>query len=127
MRPNLYVFVPLLFSISCASVTIRDTPVYVDLGELGATRLHTLSDERVRLEPEEWRQTRFGMFCTTSSDFADNLAILFKLCRLSKKCKFEEKKKLQEFAKRVIEETPPSFDKSSPTLELEKEMIGFLP
>lgn len=105
---------------------MRDTPVYVDMGPLGATVVHTLSDDRERVAPEEWEKKRFGMFCVESTDFSDSLAILLKLCRMSKRCKFEERKLIKEAAVRFLELN--GRNKSNPSeLELELEVFNVQP
>lgn len=78
----------LLFDISC--VTIQDQEWCTDLGTLGATCSHTLSDETRDVLPTQWELERQGMLCTEAKNFSYNKMVIEKLCSETPGCRFEK-------------------------------------
>lgn len=94
----------LLLSLSsCARVPIKNTEWCGDMGPNGAQCFHTLSDESRTLSATEWENERFGMICATSKDFGEFKKVITNLCRISKRCTYEMKQKINTFFTRVDE------------------------
>jgi hypothetical protein len=86
-------------SISCGSVTIKDSTWDGSLGGDGAAEFHTLKSDKAYLTLDEfirkWEDLAHPMICTTVDTFADWKGIMEKLCSESPgKCKYEDQKKL---------------------------------
>lgn len=71
------------------------------MGQLGASCFHTLTDDEREISLPEWEEERFGMMCAKASDFASWKATLQKLCSLTKRCTYEEKKMILDFDNKV--------------------------
>ena len=71
------------------------------MGQLGASCFHTLSDDEREISLPEWDEERFGMICAKASDFASWKAALLKLCKLTKRCTYEEKNNVLKFDRKV--------------------------
>lgn len=75
---------------ACASVEVKDTVWYGDMGPAGAYEFHTHNDKTKEFTLEEWDRMRPGMICTQPKTFAEWKAIILKLCTENPRCKFEE-------------------------------------
>lgn len=88
---------------SCGTVQIQDWEWCGDLGSLGASCFHSLSDEQRDIPKDVWDNMRFGQICTADppdqmgATFADLKATIEKLCSVSGKCDYQTKKKLETF------------------------------
>lgn len=71
------------------------------MGVAGASCFHTLSDTQRDISPSEWNEERFGMICTKSENFTEWKKAILKLCRISKACTYNTKKKVVEFHHRI--------------------------
>lgn len=85
----------------CARVQIKNAEWCGDMGELGASCFHTLSDESRDLEKEEWDEERFGQVCTKPENFANWKAALLKLCRQTRLCTYEERRMIETLGRRM--------------------------
>jgi hypothetical protein len=82
-------------------VQISDSEWCGDAGSLGASCFHTLSDQERDIEKDQWDQERFGMVCTSAETLAEWKAAILKLCKDTKRCDYETKKKIVEFGKKL--------------------------
>jgi hypothetical protein len=87
--------------ISCAQVKIKDQEYCGDAGPLGATCFTTLSNQTRDLPPAEWDELRYGQVCTDAKNYADNVAIIQKACRVCKCCTYDAKNKIRIFKKNL--------------------------
>ena len=71
------------------------------MGSAGATCFKTLSGETRDIEKEQWDQERFGQICSSADTFANWKKAILKLCRLSRRCSYDAKKKLIQFGDHV--------------------------
>jgi hypothetical protein len=94
----------LLFALtlsSCTSVKLTDNEWCGDLGSLGASCFHTLSDDSRDVEKAKWDEERVGMLCTNSDSFANWKAAILKLCKETKMCTYEQKEMIEKLSARV--------------------------
>lgn len=89
---------------SCGHVEIRDSEWCADLGALGASCVHMLTDEKRRIEKDDWDAERLGQMCTKSESFSGWKAAIMKLCKQTRMCTYEDKRMLNAFIERVEEE-----------------------
>lgn len=84
-------FIPtaLLILSGCGAVVIQNERWYVDKGALGAVYFETLSSVKGSLTPDEWKEKRYGMTCSTGDTFAEVKREIEKLCSASPSCSFE--------------------------------------
>lgn len=101
-RNLVILFVLNLLLVSCGHVVIKDQEYCGDAGPLGATCFTTLSNQTRDLTPSEWDELRFGQICTEASNYADNVAIIQKACRLCKCCTYDAKKQIMKFKEQVM-------------------------
>lgn len=78
-------------------MSIPDEEFCGDLGMDGGTCFHTLVSDHRDIPKPEWDVYRFGQICEEPKVFADSKAIIEKLCSISGRCSYEDKKKLQTF------------------------------
>ena len=88
---------------SCGHVRIKDQEYCSDGGIFGATCVTTLSEQRRDIPPEIWQHERVGMICSSADVYAENVATLLKLCKVSKRCTYDAKKKILKFQDFIIE------------------------
>lgn len=86
---------------SCRSVRVSNTEWCGDMGRLGASCFHTLTDHEREISPSDWESYRFGMICATAEDFAEIKKSLLKLCASTRKCKYDTRIKIQNFGIKV--------------------------
>lgn len=86
---------------SCARVKINDGEFCGDMGREGATCFKTLSGETRDIPATDWDAERFGMICSKADTFANWKKAIMKLCRLTKRCRYSVKKKIDKFGKNV--------------------------
>lgn len=87
----------LLILSGCATVKISDSEWCGDLGESGAACFHTFKTELDHdLDKAAWDVARFGQLCTPADTFADWKADIEKLCSVSGRCTYDQKKMLEE-------------------------------
>ena len=86
---------------SCANVKIKNSEFCGDMGNLGASCFKTLSGETRDISPNDWDDERFGMICSKADTFADWKKAILKLCKMSRRCKYESKKNIKNFGKKV--------------------------
>lgn len=86
---------------SCSQIVIKDQEYCADAGPLGASCVHTQTDETRDLTPAEWQVERFGMVCSTGEAYSDNVAVILKACRICKCCSYDAKKKITKFKKNL--------------------------
>jgi hypothetical protein len=86
-----------LLSFSCARVKVPVTDWWADKGELGAQGFNTNGDNLGKLDKHQWDDKRFGMVCTEAENFGAWKAVILKLCKVSNRCTFEDKKKIAVF------------------------------
>lgn len=101
---NIKSVLPLLFVLtlsSCGRIKLKNSEWCGDMGELGASCFKTHSDESRDLSKEQWDQERFGQVCTQAENFTNMKTAIQKLCYLTKKCTFEEKKILKELESKI--------------------------
>lgn len=82
---------------SCATVKIKNAEFCGDLGEDGAACYETLTTNHRDIPKDKWDAERFGQICTKAPVFADWKAAIEKLCSVSKRCTYEQKKQIQRF------------------------------
>ena len=82
----------LLFStlISCKTVQIKDQEWCGDKGAGGAWCFHTFKQDERELDRYEWEALRFGWICTSPQSFGEMKSEQLQLCKISKKCTYEE-------------------------------------
>ncbi len=71
------------------------------MGTQGATCAHTLTSETRDIPKDQWDDERFGQICEKFEAFADWKSVLEKLCSATKKCTYEDLKKLDEVFQRI--------------------------
>lgn len=98
---NFVILLCLIILSSCASVNIKDGEFCGDLGSDGAECFTTLSGQSRTISPGDWDDERFGMICSKADTFANWKKAILKLCKLSKRCKYDVKKKIIEFGDNV--------------------------
>lgn len=101
---NLRILFAILSALSlsgCGSVTIKNAEWCADMGELGASCFHTVSDDARELSKEEWDALRFGQVCTGPDNFANWKAAILKFCSRTKICSFDFKKKVIQFTDKM--------------------------
>jgi hypothetical protein len=87
-----------VFALSaCARVHIRDGEWCGDMGDVGASCFHTLTDATRDLDKPSWDAERFGMLCTKAENFAELKKAVLKLCKLSRDCTFDDVQAVQNF------------------------------
>lgn len=72
-----------------------------DMGELGASCFHTLSEETRDVAKVDWDHERFGMVCTQPVNFGEWKKAILKLCKLSRRCSYDAKMKVVRFNDKV--------------------------
>lgn len=98
---NVFMTLSILSLTSCTKVVIKDGEWCGDMGSLGASCFHTLSDDSRDIDKDSWDKERFGMVCTQSENFADWKANLLKLCKETKMCSMDVLKKIDAFDGRI--------------------------
>lgn len=101
IKKNFATLLCLIALSGCAKVSITDREFCGDMGSEGASCFKTLSGETRDIPPNEWDDFRFGMVCSKPDTFAEWKKALLKLCSVSKRCKFETKKKINKFGKMI--------------------------
>lgn len=101
IRKNFVTLLCLLLFSSCGSVKIKDSEFCGDMGTAGASCFKTLSGETRDVHPNDWDEERFGMICSKADTFADWKKAILKLCKMSRRCKYESKKKIKKFGKAI--------------------------
>lgn len=99
-------FAPLLCLIilsSCARVKITDREFCADMGPDGASCFTTLTGTEREINPNDWEDYRLGMICSKADTFAEWKKAIAKLCRYSRRCTFETKKKINRFGQNIEE------------------------
>lgn len=92
-----------LFLSSCSLVRIKDGEWCGDIGPEGASCFHTLSDKKRDIPKDTWDllaigpDHRFGKICTDQENFGEWSKAIQKLCRLTKACSYDFKKKVITF------------------------------
>lgn len=71
------------------------------MGELGASCFKTHTEETRELSKAEWDKERFGQLCTPAESFTNFKTAIEKLCYMTKKCTFEEKKILKSMERKI--------------------------
>lgn len=84
------------------------------MGNLGATCAHTISDETRRLTKEEWDKERFGQICGTSQAYSDMVKVVLKLCRITRRCTYEDIALIKSFGGKIHEISGDEFRLPSP-------------
>lgn len=87
----------LSFSIltSCQHIQIKDQEWCGDMGYMGASCFHTLTEKKRNIDPIGWADQRFGWLCTSPQQFGEMKSELLRLCNLSKKCTYEDERALE--------------------------------
>lgn len=94
----------ILFLMSCSSVPIFDAEWCGDMGNLGASCFHTLTEESRDIEKAEWDAERFGQLCTKPQTFRDIKASIEKLCSASTvRCTYEIREVIRHMAEKIDE------------------------
>lgn len=84
----------------CGTVNIKDSEWCADLGPVGASCFHVISDKERDIDKDEWDIERTGMYCGRSEAFTNLSTAILKLCRQNADCKWEEvEKKINNFLK----------------------------
>lgn len=91
----------LSLAVSCGRIQIKNSEWCGDMGELGASCFHTLTDDSRDLDKYDWDKERFGQLCTQPENFTALKTAIEKLCYKNKKCTFEEKKILKRMIKKI--------------------------
>lgn len=92
---------------SCARVKIKNQEWVVDKGPLGAKAFNTLNDEEREISKAVWDKIavgpdhRFGKVCTDIENFTDTKAVILNLCKASKRCTYDMKKKVITFVDKL--------------------------
>lgn len=90
-----------------AKVSIKNQEWCGDKGPLGAFCFNTHNSSTRTIEPEVWNTIaigpdyRFGKVCTDAGNFTDTTAVILKLCKVSKRCTYDAKKKIITFTEMV--------------------------
>lgn len=96
---------------SCARILIEDQEWCGDIGTQGAVCYHTLSDKERVIPQPQWDHERFGQLCThdppedMGKTFSQIRQWIEQLCAVSKRCRYEENKKIMRFLDRTIRAT----------------------
>lgn len=109
---GLLILVTLFLLTSCgilrvARVKIKNQEWCGDKGPLGAYCFNTHNSSTRTIEPEVWNTIgvgpdyRFGKLCTDAGNFTDTTAVILKLCKVSKRCTYDAKKKIITFTEQV--------------------------
>lgn len=98
---NVFLILFVLIASACSQVRIKDAEWCGDMGNLGASCFHTLTDETRDIPSEEWDYERFGMVCTQPDNFAEWKKAILKLCKISKACTYDAKTKMIHFVDKV--------------------------
>lgn len=94
----------IVFLSSCAKVPIHDAEWCGDIGDLGASCFHTLTNDTRDIDKSMWDVERFGMVCTKSKTFSDMKASIEKLCSVSSvRCSYEVKQILAHVQENIKE------------------------
>ena len=104
LKKSLSVALVILFALilsSCGNVQVKNTEWCADIGPLGATCFNTLNDDTRDLDELEWEYERFGYVCTSPDDFAEIRKVIEKLCSSTRRCDFEDQKKIKNFFKKM--------------------------
>lgn len=73
------------------------------MGSIGAAYFETLTDVSGMVSKDQWDIMRFGMICSDPGVFAENKAVIEKLCYQTGNCTYEMKKQLELFFYNVNE------------------------
>lgn len=90
-----------------AKVKIKNQEWCGDKGPLGAYCFNTHNSSTRTIEPGVWNTIavgpdyRFGKLCTDAGNFTDTTAVILKLCKVSKRCTYDAKKKIITFSDNV--------------------------
>lgn len=82
---------------SCRTIELRDQEWCGDKSHLGARCSHTYSNVVRDVPKAQWDRERVGMVCSRAENFAENMAIIKKLCSETKKCTRKQINALQNF------------------------------
>jgi hypothetical protein len=100
---RLFVWITILLLASCGRVKINDSEFCGDMGSEGATCFNLLSDKKREIKKEQWDEERFGMICSDSEAFLNLKTAIQKLCYVSKRCYYDNAKKIIKFEENIID------------------------
>lgn len=86
---------------SCTNIPIADSEFCADMGDIGATCVHMLSIGTRDIPKAQWDLERVGQICENSQAVADFKSELEKLCHVSGKCTYNQKKMMSNFFDRI--------------------------
>lgn len=86
----------------CAQVKIKDSEWCGDVGELGASCFHTLSDRERDIPKDDWDKDRVGMLCTSSETFENWQTAIEQLCHETKHCTYDVQEQITAFFRRAL-------------------------
>jgi hypothetical protein len=66
--------------VSGCAVQIKDEPLYVDEGALGAVEVHLFTPGSTDISESQWAALRFGMVCMSAQSFGDIKLEIESLC-----------------------------------------------
>lgn len=88
---------------ACGSVVLHDQEVCGDMGDIGAICFHTLSDQERDIPKPDWDSERFGQLCMKPEAYAEFKAAILKLCRVSRRCTYQDLEALRRFGVNLTE------------------------
>ena len=95
-QPKIPWIVLLVVLSSCVHIAVYDKLVCGDLGADGAHCNYTLHSEKIDIPKQRWDEKRFGWMCMSSESFNDTETAMDQLCNGNNKCKFKNKKILDD-------------------------------
>lgn len=97
---------------ACAGVKVKDAEFCADMGPLGASCFHSLSEGERDIPYDVWRKLEvgkdhaFGMICTQPENYKEWKSTVLKFCsRYRGVCRYEFLKKLDDIEKKLDEKT----------------------
>lgn len=92
-----------------AKVQVNNQEWCADKGPLGATCVNTLHAGKRDIPKDVWDKIeigpdhRFGKLCTSGDTFADVKKIILKLCKVTRRCTYNDKLKVVSFVEKIEE------------------------
>lgn len=87
--------------LSCTDVHIQDHEWCGDMGVLGASCFHTLSEKTRDIDKDTWDVERLGKLCTAPESFANLKAAILKLCDETQRCTLEQIETLKTLSAKI--------------------------
>lgn len=83
----------LSFALAACQLEVPNADWYRDKGDLGARKTNTITGIGEDVSKEEWDNIRFGMFCTSETNFGNYQKFIEDACATTKNCVVKDVKK----------------------------------